>query len=103
MLYHKMRLPHQAAQDFDAMVKLAPNNAAGWRMLGLYRMTAGDCHDAISAFQRCVQVDPTCKEAWTYMGQVRAKGLETWPTSFGSVFRTSIMSMYDLCEKQSGG
>ena len=47
-----------AARSFDHATQAAPDEASGWRMLGLARSGADDTKGAARAFERALKIDP---------------------------------------------
>ncbi len=56
----------------DRVLKISPQNADAYFMLGMNFKEMGDTARAINSFQQSVELDPEIIESWIYLGQLQA-------------------------------
>jgi cytochrome c-type biogenesis protein CcmH len=55
----------------EAKLKVKPNDAEGWRMLGFAFDESGKYAEAATAYARAVQIDPSKADYWSSLGEAR--------------------------------
>ena len=66
--------PRGAIAALDAAVRLDPRNARALVWLGMIQTNAGRGADALTAFERAAQIDPTSVDAWIGIAHAHMNG-----------------------------
>lgn len=68
-----LRQNDEAFRTIDQILKLDPQNAEAYFMMGLNFRDVGDDARAINSFQTAVEIDPELTDAWVYLGDLFSK------------------------------
>ena len=66
--------PRGAIAALDTAVRLDPRNARALIWLGMIQTNAGRGADALTAFERAAQIDPTSVDAWIGIANAHMNG-----------------------------
>ena len=69
IVYHKMHDYRKGLADFRKALDIEASNHITWNFVGLCENSLGHTREAIIAYQRATQLDPTFKEAWANLAQ----------------------------------
>ena len=69
MLYYFQEKYDSATQDFESYARLRPDEAEGYRMVGMSYLKKGTYDDAIAIFTHTLKVDPTLTSALCYRAE----------------------------------
>ena len=63
----------RAIADYAAVIKLAPNDARGWRNRGMIRLFKGDNKGGIADYNKALEYDPADVYSWNNRGQAKMR------------------------------
>jgi len=63
----------RAMADYAAVIKLAPNDARGWRNRGMIRLFKGDHKGGIADYNKALEYDPADAPSWNNRGQAKMR------------------------------
>ncbi len=84
VLYDKDMLPH-AAECFEKVVEIFPENERFHFRYGELLQEQGLYEEALKEFEKTVELDPTCSEAWNWIAKMKKKIWES-PNRFKACF-----------------
>ena len=74
IVYHKMHDYRKALADFRKALDLEAKNHITWNFVGLCENSLGRTREAIIAYDRATQIEPSFKEAWANLAQAHRDG-----------------------------
>ena len=63
----------RAAADYAEVIRLAPEDARGWRNRGMIRLYKGDNRGGLTDYDKAVQYDPADVYSWNNRGQAKLR------------------------------
>jgi tetratricopeptide (TPR) repeat protein len=63
----------RAAADYAKVIRLAPEDARGWRNRGLIRLFQGDNKGGLADYDKALQYDPADVDSWNNRAQARLR------------------------------
>jgi len=63
----------RAAADYGEVIRIAPEDARGWRNRGLIRLFQGDNKSGIADYDKALQYDSTDADSWNNRGQAKIR------------------------------
>ncbi len=62
-----------AIADYAAVIKMAPEDARGWRNRGMIRLFKGDNKGGLADYSKALEYDPTDVFSWNNRGQAKMR------------------------------
>jgi tetratricopeptide (TPR) repeat protein len=63
----------RAAADYGEVIKIAPEDARGWRNRGSIRLYQGDNKGGLADYDKALQYDPADAYSWNNRGQAKLR------------------------------
>jgi len=63
----------RAMADYAAVIKLAPNDARGWRNRGMIRLFKGDNKGGLADYDKALEYDPSEVFSWNNRGHAKMR------------------------------